>query len=281
MTYHKLRNGKLVPAGRFQVMVDTFYVRNEPAIIRVLDATTRFFLRVRARPVLWLLSRVIGTVLPTGEVVTTERAVAFIDAISVLEKTEIAVGPCMCQKALGRKNGTYMKDMVILYGADSHKVASPEYRDLGPDEAKRLLFELHDEGLIPTFYCCLRSEGWMYAICSCESKICLPVRAHQAAGGVLFPGPDIVALSIEKCTRCGICVDRCHFGANGLTNGSAGVDLAKCYGCGLCVSTCAGQARAMVPRPGYSRRYYPIDLATDATAWLPNRGKAPARGGAN
>ncbi|MBM4445516.1 MAG: hypothetical protein FJ020_09510 [Chloroflexi bacterium] len=274
MTYHKIRNGKLVPAGRFQMMVDTFYVRNEPTIIRVLDATTRFFLKARARPVLWLLSRLIGIVLPTGEVVTTERALAFIDAISLLDRTEIAVGPCMCQKALGKRNGTYMKDIVILYGAESHKMASPEYTDLGPDEAKRLLGELHHEGLIPTFYCCLRSEGWMYAICSCESKICFPVRAHQAAGAVLFPGPDVVVLNSDRCTRCGTCVDRCHFAANTLTNGSAGVDLAKCYGCGLCVSTCAGQARTMIPRPGYSQRYYPIGLAANPTAWLPARPSA-------
>jgi ferredoxin len=281
VTYHKVKNGKLVPAGRLQVMVDTFYVRNEPTIIRVLDGTIRLFLKVRARPVLWLLSRVIGTVLPTGEVVTTERAVAFIDAISVLDRTEIAVGPCMCQKALGKRHGTYMKDMVILYGAESHKKASPEYRNLGPEEAKRLLRELHNEGMIPTFYCCLRSGGWMYAICSCDSKICFPVRAHQAAGAVLFPGPDTVALSSEKCTRCGICVDRCRFGANTLTNGSAGVDRARCYGCGLCVSTCAGQARAMIPRPGYSPRYYPVDPATGAIAWLTTGPNAPRRESVN
>jgi hypothetical protein len=119
VTYHKVKNGKLVPASRFQVMVDNFYARNEPAIIRVLDAATRFFVAVKARPVLWLMSRIIGTVLPTGEVVTTRRAIDFLDAISVLEKTEIAVGPCMCQKALGKRNGTYMKDMVILYGAEA------------------------------------------------------------------------------------------------------------------------------------------------------------------
>lgn len=260
MTYHKVRNGKLVRAGKFQVMVDSFYVRNEPMIIRVLDATTRFFLRVRARPVLWLLSRLIGTVLPTGEVVSTERAIAFIDAISVLDKTEIAVGPCMCQKALGKRNGTYIKDIAILHGAGSHKIASAEYKDLSPQGAKQLLRQLHDEGLIPSFYSCLRSGGWIYAICSCEGKICFPFRAHQAAGAVLYPGPDAVTLNSDDCAGCGTCVERCHFGANTLVNGSAEVNLAKCYGCGLCVTTCPGQARKMVNRNGYSCRYYPIDL---------------------
>ena len=73
----------------------------------------------------------------------------------------------------------------------------------------------------------------MYAICSCEDKICFPFRAHQAAGGVLFPGPDVVALDREACIGCGICIDRCCFNANVLIDGIAEVNPAKCYGCGF------------------------------------------------
>lgn len=267
MAYHKVKNGELVPAARFQVLVDNFYARNEPMIIRVLDAITRFFVKMRGRPVLWLLSRLMGTVLPTGEVVTTERALSFVEAISHLDKTEIAVGPCMCQKALGKRGGTYMKDMVILYGAEAYKTAYPaEYKDLSAAEAKELLCGFHKEGLIPTFYSCLRSDGWIYAICNCESKICFPFRAHQAAGGVMHRGPDVVVLDRDQCTGCGTCVERCHFGANALVNGAAEVNLKKCYGCGLCVSACAGQARKMASREGYSPRYYPTDLVAGPSA---------------
>jgi len=263
---HKVKDGKLVPAGRFQVMVDNFYARNEPQIIRLLDATTRFFLKIRARPALWVLSRLIGTVLPTGEVVSTQRAIDFIDAISVLERTEIAVGPCMCQKALGKRSGTYLKDMVIVYGSEAYKSAYPkEYQDLQPEQAKEILCRLHDEGLIPTFYSCLRSGGWIYAICNCEGKICFPFRAHQAAGAILFPGPDMVALDREACIGCGICIDRCHFNANVLIDGTAEVNLAKCYGCGLCVSTCTGQARTLINRKGHRQRYYPLELVESSS----------------
>ncbi|MDM7999993.1 MAG: hypothetical protein QUS33_08335 [Dehalococcoidia bacterium] len=267
MSYHKVKNGKLVPAGRFQVLVDNFYARNEPMIIRVLDAITRFFVKLKARPVLWVLSRLMGTVLPTGEVVTTGRALRFVDAVSRLDRVEIAVGPCMCQKALGKRSGTYMKDMVILYGAEAYKAAYPaEYRDLSAGEAKEALLAFEKEGLIPTFYSCLRSSGWIYAICNCEGKICFPFRAHQAAGAVMHRGPDVVALNREDCTGCGTCVERCHFGANRLVGGTSEVDLTKCYGCGLCVSTCAGHARKMAERSGYSPRYYPIDLVAGAPA---------------
>ncbi len=264
MAHHKMTGGGLAPVGRIQLLLHTLYARYEPLILKVLDATLRFFLKVRGRPILVLLSRLLGRFLPTGEVVTVERATDFIDAISGLENTQIAVGPCRCQEALGKREGTFVKDMVVLYGAEAYKRASDEYTDLTPEEAKRLLRELHQEGVIPTFFACMGSGEWMFAICGCERNICFPFRAHQAAGGVLGPGPDIVALDSEKCTACGMCVERCHFGANHLVNGVSHVDLTKCYGCGLCVSTCSGGARTMVKREGYRNRYYPVDLVSKA-----------------
>lgn len=268
MAHYSMRpkNGELAEAGRIQLLLQTLYARYEPWILKVLDATLRFFLKAKGRFILIVLARLLNRFLPTGEVVTLQRATDFIDAISGLEKTQIAVGPCRCQESLGKRKGTYIKDMVILYGAEAYKRASDEYRDLSPEEAKKLLQELHEEGLIPTFYACMGSGGWTFAICSCESEICFPFRAHQAAGGVLHPGPDIVALDSESCTGCGKCVERCHFGANRLVNQTAEVDLTKCYGCGLCVSTCSGEARRMVKREDYHNRYYPIDLVSKASA---------------
>lgn len=266
MAHHKLTGGKLEEAGKLQIPLTSFYIRIEPWVIRTLDRTTRFFLKVRGRPILIVLSRLLGRFLPTGEVITLDQATDFIDAISVLENTEITVGPCICQKSLGRKKGTYVKDMFVLYGAEAFRRADSECRDLTPEEAKALLRDLYQEGLVPTFYACLRSKGWAYVLCSCEREICFPFRAHLAAGGVLSPGHDIVALDKEKCTGCGICVERCHFGANRLVNGSSEVNLAECYGCGLCVSTCTGEARTMVEREGYRNQYYPIELVSKVSS---------------
>ena len=266
MAHHRPKDGQLVEVGPVQLFLTTLYAKTEIPQLILLDAVTRFFVKVKGRPVLWVLSRIIGRFLPTAEVVTLEQATAFIDAVSGMENAEFAVGPCMCQKALKKRSGTYMKDLVVLYGSRAYKTAyGDEYRDLSPEEAKTLLKELHDEGVMPVFYACVRSGGWIYAICGCESEICFPFRAHQAAGAVMHPGPDIVAVDKEKCTQCGMCVERCHFGANSL-NGSSMVDLTKCYGCGLCVSTCAGGARSMVPREDYRNRYYPLELVRNASS---------------
>ncbi len=266
MSHHKLTRGGLEESGRIQVPLTSLYIRIEPWLIRTLDRTLRFFLKVRARPVLWLLSRLLGPFLPTAEVITVGQAKDFIDAISDLGKTEITVGPCICQKALGKRKGTYVKDMFVLYGAEAYKRADSEHRELSPEEAKSLLHQLHQEGLALAFYACMRSKGWAYVLCGCESEICFPLRAHQAAGGVLSHGLEVVALDQEMCRGCGTCVERCHFGANFLTDGVSQVDPSKCYGCGLCINTCPSGARTMVARERYRNRYYPIELASKVSA---------------
>ena len=264
MAHHKVVGSELGEAGRLQLWLQGLYARNEPWILRILDVTLRLFARLKAKPVLWVLARLIARFLPTAEVVTRERAVAPIDTLSALDHTGIALGPCRCQDAFNRRNGTYMKDMAILYGADTYKKAFDTYEDLSPDEAKELLAKLEQEGMVPALFACMQSKGWLFVICNCESEICFPLRAHLQVGAAYSPGPDIVSLDTDKCVRCGKCVDRCHFGANSL-DGSSHVDLSRCYGCGLCVSTCAGGARAMVQREDYRSRYYPIELMRAAS----------------
>ncbi|MGB3129901.1 MAG: hypothetical protein WBC11_09340, partial [Dehalococcoidia bacterium] len=91
MAHHRPKNGTLVEVGPIQMLLHTLYAKYEPLILRVLDGTLRFFLKVKGRPVLWVLSRLLGHFLPTGEVVSTKRATDLIDAISGLGNTQIAV----------------------------------------------------------------------------------------------------------------------------------------------------------------------------------------------
>jgi len=171
MAHHKVKDGELAEVGIVQPLIQSLYARYEPFILRVFDRLIKIrFLTGRGRPILKASARLLSF-FPTAEVVTLERAEGFIDAISILENAEIAIGPCVCQEALGKRNGTHMKDMVVLYGAAAYKRAKSGYRDLSPGEAKRLLRELHQEGLMPAFYACMRSKGWVFVICNCEREI--------------------------------------------------------------------------------------------------------------
>ena len=50
------------------------------------------------------------------------------------------------------------------------------------------------------------------------------------------------------CIHCGVCVDRCHFQARSLHNGTLVFDTSKCFGCGVCISTCPTDAISMVEK---------------------------------
>ena len=47
---------------------------------------------------------------------------------------------------------------------------------------------------------------------------------------------------------CGLCVDRCQFGARELVHGSLSIDQDPCFGSGLCVSSCPTYAITLVAR---------------------------------
>ena len=267
MAHYQVKDGELVEAGAIQIWLESLWLRVAGLAVWVIDKVLLRYLNNRfGRPILWVIARTLDHFLDTGEVVTLERAKEFIDAISVLENSQITVSPCRCQKALRKRKGIYMKCMYVLYGAEAYRRVHRDSSELTPEEAKTLFEQLHEEGVMHDFLACMGSKGWLYVICGCEREICCEFKSHQVAGGLISAGPDIVALDKEMCIGDGNCVERCHFGANSIVNGSAEVDLAKCYGCGLCVSTCAGGARTMVERKDYHNRYYPIELVRKASA---------------
>ena len=256
-------DGELEDVGEHQLFLHALFTKYEPALLRILDRLieTDFF-RGKGKPFLVFMRKRLDF-LPQGEVVSTQRAKDFVDALSNSGDSKIVVSPCVCQEALGRRAGTLEKEITVLYGAEVYereKGADGSLRKMSPEETKALLESLSEEGCMPTFYACFKSAGWMVVICNCDGRICLPKRAHQLVGGVLVPGPDVIDCDVDRCVGCGRCVDRCHFGANRLLDGKILTDPEMCYGCGLCVSTCPSEARWLAERRGYASMYYPIDF---------------------
>ncbi|MEW5721872.1 MAG: 4Fe-4S binding protein [Thermodesulfobacteriota bacterium] len=52
----------------------------------------------------------------------------------------------------------------------------------------------------------------------------------------------------DECTGCGVCVDRCPFGARRLEENGLIYEPERCYGCGLCVTTCPTGAAVLAER---------------------------------
>lgn len=58
----------------------------------------------------------------------------------------------------------------------------------------------------------------------------------------MVPSRFLAVVAPELCVACETCLERCHFGALRMEDGSAVVKAEKCMGCGLCLVTCPEEA---------------------------------------
>lgn len=122
-------------------------------------------------------------------------------------------------------------------------------REITVDEALDVLRRSHEAGLVHMAYT-MKGDEYPKIICSCCSCCC-----HSLAGYLRFGiakhvlKSDLVAVDDDgKCIDCGVCVDRCVFGAREMVDGTLSFNSEQCFGCGLCVSTCPTEAVSLVDK---------------------------------
>jgi hypothetical protein len=104
----------------------------------------------------------------------------------------VAIAPCTCRKLY--KNCDNPVDAEILLGPTRHimlEAIPDDSHEISKDEAKKILRDHHQRGLILTVAKC---RGDFYAICSCCSCCCVPLRLsrHYGIGNALIRHQDIV-----------------------------------------------------------------------------------------
>lgn len=115
------------------------------------------------------------------------------EADRVVEAAEgLAVGPCACRETF--RNCDSPVSAEIMLGLERNVFVSerPEaYREITSSEAKRILAECRERGLIHTLIKCRQD---FYAICSCCTCCCVPLRLSKqyGIGGALARHPRIV-----------------------------------------------------------------------------------------
>jgi NAD-dependent dihydropyrimidine dehydrogenase PreA subunit len=252
---------KLVPIGRIHYVLHWLYGKYEPWILRLVDWLLSKKILTDSQPGRALLTLVATTsyYLPHGIVVPTASAVNLVRFIESLRDEEnapkLAVGPCVCQKALDRWQEPSCKDIVVLYGAEIYLHLNLGYRIINADEAVAILERCRDAGLVHSLDFCMQSGQWHFVICNCDRDICVLVRVFQITGKMIYAGPLIVKQDKEHCLgpeACGHCVNICMFGANSIRDQAIHVDGRKCHGCGQCVRICRGKARELVRRARYA-----------------------------
>ena len=252
---------QLVPIGKVHYFFNWLYGKYEPQILQLVD----WFLRKK-----FITDTAIGRALltgiamsshylPHGIVVTTSAAINLIRYIDSLKSQEnaprLAVGNCVCQKALDLWQEPSCKDIVVLYGAEIYLSLNIGYKIINADEAVAILEQCRDAGLVHSLDFCMQSGEWHFVVCNCDKDICVLVRTFQVTGKMIYAGPEIVRQAPELCLspeKCGECLKICMFSANSVKEGKISVDYKKCFGCGQCVRVCQGKARAMIKRPKFA-----------------------------
>ena len=158
-----------------------------------------------------------------------------------------ALTDCVCRTHYTRCGKP--RDVCFLLDELSDKaVAHGKARRITVPEASCILKKADGHGLV---HLALYMPGnKIYALCSCCDCCChdlLLLRDHHRKD--LVARSDYVAVTdADRCTSCGICVDRCVFGARTVSGDRLAYDPGACLGCGLCISVCPEHATVLRPR---------------------------------
>ncbi len=86
--------------------------------------------------------------------------------------------------------------------------------------------------------------------CQCDFPDCHEIRMAVDFGVGMLKGHHVAVPDYKKCNGCGICAQRCQFGAIKIevTTDKTNIDPFKCYGCGLCETACSRGAISLVEK---------------------------------
>lgn len=129
---------------------------------------------------------------------------------------------------------------------------------MDPDGAKEWLKKWDTLGMVHMImvYGTSTTGGpFVGGICNCDYPDCGPIR-HRVDYGLtwnLLKAHYVAAVDYDKCNGCGICAQRCQFGAikMEITIDKSNIDMFKCFGCGVCETGCPREAISLAERASF------------------------------
>jgi len=120
---------------------------------------------------------------------------------------------------------------------------------MSPDEVKEWLTYWDTQGMV---HMIMNYGGQIGGICNCDYPDCVIIRYRLDYGlnNALIKGHYVAAVDYDKCNGCGVCVQRCQFGALKfeITMDKVNIDQYRCFGCGVCATGCPREAITLVDR---------------------------------
>jgi NAD-dependent dihydropyrimidine dehydrogenase PreA subunit len=116
------------------------------------------------------------------------------------------------------------------------------------DEAKEWNHEMDRRGFCHLLM--LFGAPFIGGFCQCDYPDCDALRSGVDFGIGTLKSHFLAMVDYDKCNGCGICAQRCQWGALKfeVTSEKPNIDLFKCYGCGLCETGCPRDAIYLVGR---------------------------------
>ncbi|MDP3878782.1 MAG: ferredoxin-like protein [Dehalococcoidales bacterium] len=152
-----------------------FYSRHRQFVVRFYIFWARWTRIPLIGDVVRWVANAYGRNLERAYLLTTAEAEEIVD---IAEK--LAVGPCDCRAAF--KNCDHPLNTEIMLGLSGNVFAEEnpqDYREITRNEARDILRQCHQRGLIHTI---IRCREDFYAICNCCSCCCVPLRLSKNYG---------------------------------------------------------------------------------------------------
>ena len=110
------------------------------------------------------------------------------------------------------------------------------------EEAKKWTREMNRKGYVPIIM--IYGDRFVGGICLCDYPSCLAIASRLDFGWQCLKGHYVAFVDESKCNGCGVCAQRCQWGALkfNVVQDKAGIDQYRCFGCGVCETGCPRQA---------------------------------------
>jgi Pyruvate/2-oxoacid:ferredoxin oxidoreductase delta subunit len=195
-------------------------------------------------------------VIPVDEKIQTDNVIhTYHQVAAYIEKYDpLAVSTCFCRheaKLIDETDDCGKPDEVCMtFGMGAQFIIDRKVgRQITKEEALAILKKAEEAGLVHASI--NRQEiDFLCNCCACHSIILKTALAQTKPGEILNSGFKPVH-NRDRCTSCGVCIDRCPTDALAMTDGNEWeLNLDRCIGCGVCATGCAFEAITLVERPG-------------------------------
>jgi len=169
----------------------------------------------------------------------------------LMRAEKIALGNCNCRATL--QNCDLPRNTCIFLNKRSEfMVERGQAKWITQKQAKAVVTDTHKKGLVHlAMYKSSNTNQFPFEICSCCPCCCQALQGLQLMNmkGLVKPSEFAANIDQETCNQCGICVERCQFGAK-IFDSDKNIIFKQdlCFGCGLCVSTCPVNAIELITR---------------------------------